>query len=393
MLAFIKNNKKYAIYALSIVLSRGLEYFVLFYAAFFLSKEDYGELEYYKKVIELFAVALAFGLPSLLLTYTKSDTSKTNFTFLSFVFILILGVIIAPILYLFDYEFLLIPVLFHAIFFNNGIIPVFFITKSGSNIAAIYKSVISFAFYLGIFLLLLFSNKPYLSFVNVNYFIFPLSLIFVIKLFISQNISYRVLLKYYKLFKRLLLSSLTLVVSNFVNIMFLYTDIMIIKLISTMPNIDIADYSFVLNICNIMILIPLTIVQVDIEQIKRAENKKLMNTKILKLISIFSVLIIIVYFVLINTFYKDYQETIYMFIVILLAKFFQAQSVYYGAVILIFKKYNINLIINVFCLLLNIVLSYLFFKYFNVLGVAVASFLSLVIRYLALRHFSSSISK
>jgi O-antigen/teichoic acid export membrane protein len=160
-----------------------------------------------------------------------------------------------------------------------------------------------------------------------------------------------------------------------------------------MPNIDIADYSFVLNICNIMILIPLTIVQVDIEQIKRAENKKLMNTKILKLISIFSVLIIIVYFVLINTFYKDYQETIYMFIVILLAKFFQAQSVYYGAVILIFKKYNINLIINVFCLLLNIVLSYLFFKYFNVLGVAVASFLSLVIRYLALRHFSSSISK
>ncbi len=201
MIEFINNHKKYAAYALSVIVSRGLEYFVLFYAAFYLSKEDYGELEFYKKIIELFAVALAFGLPSLLLTYTKSDNSKTHFTFLSFVYIFLLGIIITPILYFFNYEFLLVPILFHAIFFNNGIMPVFFITKSGSNIAAIYKSSVSCVFYLGIFLLLQFSDKPNLSFVNVNYFIFPLALIFSIKLFMGQNIGYRLLLKYFSLFK------------------------------------------------------------------------------------------------------------------------------------------------------------------------------------------------
>lgn len=385
----MNKHKKYAVYALSIILSRGLEYFVLFYAAFYLSKDDYGELEFYKKIIELFAVAVAFGLPSLLLTYTKSDNSKIHLTFLSFVFILLLGIIITPILYSFNYEFLLVPILFHAIFFNNGIMPVFFITKSGSNIAAIYKSGVSFVFYLGIFLLLKFSDKPYLSFVNVNYFILPLTLILAVKLFIRQNISYRLLLKYLTLFKKLLLSSLTLVVSNFVNIMFLYTDIMIIKLISSKASMDIADYSFALNLGNMLILVPFTMVQVNIEEIKKAKNVHKRNVETLKYLLLFSIVIVFVYFFLIYTIYSNFQSTLYLFFIILMAKLFQAQSVLFGSFIMIQKKYALNLYINTMSLLLNVILSYLLFNYFEVLGIALASLVSLFLRYIILRYYSN----
>ena len=54
----LKNYRSYIFYATSIIISRGLEYFVLFYSALYLSKDTYGELEFYKKIIELLAVAL-----------------------------------------------------------------------------------------------------------------------------------------------------------------------------------------------------------------------------------------------------------------------------------------------------------------------------------------------
>ena len=50
--------------------------------------------------------------------------------------------------------------------------------------------------------------------------------------------------------------------------MFLYTDILVIKVLSNNANLDIANYSFSLNISNVLVLIPLTLVQVDIEKLK-----------------------------------------------------------------------------------------------------------------------------
>ena len=141
MIAKFKPYFKYLFYASSIIVSRGLEYFVLFYAALYLSKDAYGELEFYKKIIELGAVGLAFGLPSLLLTYTKSQNSKTYLNLLGVLFVLMLSIILIPVLWILDYQFLIIPILFHAIFFNNGIIPLFFITNFGSNKASLYKII------------------------------------------------------------------------------------------------------------------------------------------------------------------------------------------------------------------------------------------------------------
>ena len=269
MIAKFKPYFKYFFYASSIIVSRGLEYFVLFYAALYLSKDAYGELEFYKKVIELLAVVLAFGLPSLLLTYTKSKNSKVYLNVLAHFFIAFMALVVFPILWIFNYQFLIIPILFHAIFFNNGVMSVFFITQLGSNKASIYKTVTSFLFYTGVFLLLLFNPEPQKAFVVVNYYLIGIGALFSIIIFRKYQIKRSLLKGYFKLFKNLLISSLSLVVSNFANVMFLYTDIMILKLISNTPNVEIANYSFALNITNMIILIPMTLVQVDIEKFKK----------------------------------------------------------------------------------------------------------------------------
>src|SRR5690606_41513439 len=82
-------DKKYIYYGGSIVLSRGLEYFVLFFAAGYLAKEAYGQLEFYKKIMEEGSSDLAFGFPALILSYTKSKESKIYFYLLSISFVLV----------------------------------------------------------------------------------------------------------------------------------------------------------------------------------------------------------------------------------------------------------------------------------------------------------------
>lgn len=388
MIVKFKPYFKYFFYASSIIISRGLEYFVLFYAALYLPKDAYGELEFYKKIIELLAVALAFGLPSLLLTYTKKKNSKVYLNILGVLFISFLAAIVFPLLWAFEFQFIIIPILFHAVFFNNGVMPVFFITQLGSNKASLYKLVTSFLFYSGIFLLLLFHPEPEKAFVTINYYLIGIGIVFIIGLFKSYKIKLTFLKRYFSLFKKLLLSSLTLVVSNFANIMFLYTDIMILKLISKTPNTDMADYSFTLNIANILILMPLTMVQVDIEKIKSSIQIKELNNKIIKLSVVFVLGILLLYVLLINSYYINYKDTFSVFLILLLAKFFQSTSIIHGTIILINKKFKLNLNINLSMLILNVVLSYLLFTYLNVLGIALASFIILTLRYFILRYYS-----
>ena len=392
MIVKFKPYFKYFFYASSIIISRGLEYFVLFYAALYLPKDAYGELEFYKKIIELLAVALAFGLPSLLLTYTKKKNSKVYLNILGVLFITFLATIVFPLLWAFEFQFIIIPILFHAVFFNNGVMPVFFITQVGSNKASLDKLVTSFLFYSGIFLLLLFHPEPEKAFVTINYYLIGIGIVFILGLFKSYKIKLTFLKRYFSLFKKLLLNSLTLVVSNFANIMFLYTDIMILKLISKTPNTDMADYSFTLNIANILILMPLTMVQVDIEKIKSSIQIKELNNKIIKLLVVFVLGILLLYVLLINSYYINYKDTFSVFLILLLAKFFQSTSIIHGTIIVINKKFKLNLNINLSMLILNVVLSYLLFTYLNVLGIALASFIILTLRYFILRYYSKNSS-
>jgi len=388
MTAKFKPYFKYFFFATSIIVSRGLEYIVLFYAALYLTKDSYGELEFYKKIIELGAVGLAFGLPSLLLTYTKSHNSKVYLNLLGVLFVLTLSIIIAPVFWILDYQFLIIPILFHAIFFNNGIIPVFFITNFGSNKASLYKIITSVLFYVGVLMILILHSSPEHAFIFINYFLIGLGIVFIIILFDRYKINLAILKKYYSLFKKLLISSLTLVVSNFANVMFLYTDIMILKLISNTPNVDIANYSFVLNIANMLILLPFTLVQVDIEKIKALKNIRPKAVKIFKLVLLFAVIIIIFYLCLIKTYYKDYNSTLTLFLIIMIAKLSQTNSILHGAILLIKKKFRLNLIINITMLTLNIVLSYALYNIMMLNGIAIASVVTLTIRYFILQHFT-----
>ncbi|RCW93568.1 MATE family efflux transporter [Winogradskyella arenosi] len=384
--------KKYFFYGSSILFSRGLEYLILLIAPLYLTKENYGSLEFYKKIIELGAAILTFGLPTLILSYPKSNESKVYFTFISLLFITGLSIITAPFLNLFNYLFLLIPIYFHSIFFNNGIIPPFILTHKGSNYASIYKAVISLLFYSIVLITILYSKEPDFAFVYVSYLLLPLLFCYTIFYVYKNNIIFHTLKRYWFIFKKLIISSLTIVVSNFANMMFLYTDILIIKLLSNTADIEIANYSFSLNIANALIIIPLTLVQVDIEKLKKQiDYFKVLRKKILYLVASMTLILVMVFLFLTHYYFENYSSVLYVFLIIIAAKFIQAISVSYGAVVLIKKLFSQNLTINLSALIANVILSYFLYHEFGLIGIALSSLMSLILRFILLVRINNRI--
>lgn len=376
-------HKKYLIYGGSIVFGRGLEYLVLFFAAYYLTKEDYGELEFYKKVIEVGASVLAFGFPALILSYTKSKSSKDHFFLLAVLFVLVLGAVLGIIFSFTSWFLLVIPFVFYALFFTGGITHSYLLVQKGSNYASFYKTIVSVFFYLTVFISIYSFGVAGKAFVYVNYVLFPVLLIYTFFELKNKPFVFYKIKKYWKLFKGLLLSSFSLVVSNFANLMFLYTDIFIIKLLSKNANVDIANYSFALNIAALLLLIPMTLVQVDIEKLKvKQEYVPELNRKILKLTLLMTSLLLLFYIGLTQFLFVDYKETLWLFVIILFAKMTQAFSPLYGTMIVIKKRYLTSLKINLITLAVNIVLSILFYYLWGIYGVA---FTSLIV--LALRQF------
>lgn len=378
-------HKNYLIYGSSILFSRGLEYAVLFFAAHQLSKYDYGELEYYKKVIEVGSSVFAFGFPALILSYTKSRDSKNYFFLLGILFVLFVAVVGAIFFSFFNWLFLIIPFVFYAIFFTGGIAQSYFLVSSGSSYASFYKMAISILFYGLVFISIYYFDASGYAYVYVNYILLPLSLIHAALLFYREKIIWKKLKRYWGLFKKLLFSSFTLVVSNFANMMFLYTDIFIIKILSANSNIDIANYSFALNIGNMLLLIPMTLVQVDIEKLKSNFGYfRELNKKIVFLVIVSSLMLVILFLVITHYFITDYKDIFVLFLIILCAKIIQSFSPIYGSMLIIFKRYNTNLYINLITLFLNIILSYWLYHLFELFGIAAASVLSLIIRQIML---------
>lgn len=381
-------QKKYLIYGSSIIFGRGLEYLVLFFAAYYLTKEDYGELEFYKKVIEVGASIFAFGFPTLILSYTRSRDSKNYFYLLSILFVFFIGLLSMGFLYMADLLFLLVPFLFYAVFFTGGITHSYNLVQNGSNHASLYKMAASILFYGTVFISIYYYNVSSMAFVNVSYILMPVGLTYTIIQLYKQRIVRQKALKYVKLFKKLLLGSLTLVVSNFTNMMFLYTDIFVIKLLSSNANVDIANYSFSLNIAGMLLLIPMTLVQVDIEKLKKIKGYVVQLNKKIVTLTVVGILFLIGLFKVLTHFYlSEYKEIFYLFLIILLAKAIQTFSPLYGTMLVIKKKFTINLILNLISLLFNVILSYLFYNFYGLYGIAVAGVVSLLVRYYLLFHF------
>ena len=358
---------------------------ILFFAARYLVKSEYGELEYYKKIIEVGSSVFAFGFPALITSYTRSDANKKSFFLLSVLFVLFLAVVSSVLLGFFNGLFLIIPFVFYALFFNGGILPAYLLVFKGSNAASYYKSIVSVLFYGVIFILIYYFDISSFAYVNVNYILIPFTTLYLLFLLYKHRIMWSETLKYWRLFRKLLASSFTLVVSNFANLMFLYTDIFIIKILSHDANIEIANYSFALNIANMLMLVPLTLVQVDIEKLKNAKGYLYeLNKKIILLVGVGTIVLVGLYGLITDTIFLDYKETMLIFIIILIAKIFHALSTLFGTNLLIFKRFKENLQINILMLTLNIILSYILYNILGLIGVAAASVLSLAIRFVLL---------
>lgn len=384
-------QKNYIFYGGSIVISRGLEYFVLFFAAGYLTKESYGELEFYKKIIEVGSNVLAFGFPALILSYTKSKESKVYFYILSIAFVLFLTIVLSlagfyqPILFL-----LIISMAFYGLFFTGGIAQSYQIVHLGSNYASLYKIVISILFYGAVFGLIYFFQVKGEAYLYPSLILLPLVLVYTYFDLRKANIEFTKLRKYWKLFKKLLLNSFTLVVSNFANLMFLYTDIFVIKLLSKSANKEIADFSFALNVASVLLLISMTLIQVDIEKLKNNSHFIYpLNKKIITLTVFSSAILIFGYYLLINTIFINFNETFILFLIILIGKIFLTLSNLFGTNLIILKKFKLNLNINLIFLSLNIAVCYFGYKLFDLVGLAFSSALMLTMRYISLVFFNN----
>lgn len=385
-------HKNYLIFGGSIIATRALEYLVLFFAAHYMSKDNYGELEYYKKLIEVGSSVFAFGFPALILSYTKSKQSKLYFCFLSVLFVFFIAFVSFLILGILNWLFLLIPFIFYALFFNGGITPAYLLVMKGSNSASFYKIIISILFYLILFVSIYYFDVTGMAYVVTTYVLSPLAIIYIIYEFFKQKVLKVKAKKYWRLFKKLLVSSSTLVISNFANLMFLYTDIFIIKLLSDNANTDIADFSFALNISNMLLLIPLTLVQVDIEKLKKnSRHLKILNKRILIFVGFATLFLIAFFKILTETLFVDFKEIMILFLIVLVAKVFHALSMSFGTNLLIYKKFKENLIVNISMLILNILLCYFMYSKHGINGVALSSAISLLIRYLILVNINKGL--
>ena len=379
-------NKKYFLYGVSTLFGKGYEYLVVLFAASLFSKEIYGEFEFYKKTIELLGLLVSFGLPTLIMSYTKNPIIKINFTILSIGLTLVVILTIFPALFLFNLSFLLIPLIFYSCFFySNSIIQSFNLVYYGSNFSSIYKVLVSFLFNTSVLIMIYFTKEEAFSLIKSTYLILIFTVVFYLfKVYSFYKLGFlRNLKKYVNSFKKLLLGSLSLVINNFVNMAFLYTDIYIIKILAKNSNELIAEYSFSLNITSILLLIPLTISQVDIEEVKKKHSLILEVLRNIKRILILgSFLIIIIYIILINTYYQNYEETFIVFIILVFAKIVQSISIPYGMMLVIKKMFKFNLILNLSILILNILLSYYAFIAYGILGVSISSLIALFVRYI-----------
>lgn len=374
--------KKYLIYGSSIVVSRGLEYFILFYAALQLTKSDYGELEYYKKFVEGGSSILAFGFPTLILSYTKSNNSKIYFYLLSIVFVLILGVVLMPLGFVDPIWFLLIPALtFYALFFTGSIAQSYQIVQLGSNYASFYKIIISILFYGTIFVLIYAKIATGKSYLYPALILLPLSLIYAGIEFKKVKVEFSKIKKYWKLFRKLLYSSFTLVISNFANLMFLYTDIFVIKLLSSNANTEIAEFSFALNVASILLIVATTLIQVDIEKLKQNSSYfYVLNKRIAFLTILMSLGLMGTYYILIENWYSLYNSTFTLFLILCVGKIFSSQANLYGTFLIIQKRFRLNLNINLIFLCLNLIVCWLSYQFIGLKGLAAASTLMLLLR-------------
>lgn len=380
-------KNRYLTYAVSIIFGRGSEYLIFFLAVFFLTKEHYGIFDFYKRIIELGALVITLGGTTFLMTYPRESSSKTAFLLITSFVTLIMGLICVPIFFYFNYLHLLAPTLGLAFFsYTNSLTHTYILVKYGSTKGAFYKTGVAFILLLLAGFLLWWSRSA-MSLVYAIDVLFGLGLFYLIKESVTyfKETSFVQFKRYFKLYSRVFVNSLIILVNTVVGFAFMYSDVLLVKALSP-ANIEtglLAQYGFCLTLANMVLLLPTSMVQVDIEKMKgKGFLIKPIVIKSHKFLVLSLVGVGLFYFGLIALVFPEYASTWPVFLVILIGKYFQGASMSLGTLNLIQKKYNRNLAINIVVLVLNVAISAMIYSEYGLLGIAITSSTLLLIRYL-----------
>lgn len=388
------SNKNYLLYGTSILFGRGIEYLLFFFLAYDMSQRDFGEFEFYKKILEFGSVFVAFGTNSLILTYTRGLQVKVSFLIFSCLLTLAIVIFITPLLYWYDYLFIAIPLLYFAQFHHaNSIIQAFGLVAYGSKNNAYYKIIVALIFSVLILLFYFNITETPKALVYASYPVYSMGMVYLLYV-LRRHWQFDGILKiktFFKLFIGQLGNMAALIAGNISNVAFLVTDIFVIRFMAKSEDlalVEVAIYSFALTIASLIIIIPNTILSVDLEKMKyNLDAFDAAKSKIVTLNLIIIPLVFIGYTLGVTFIYTEYNGTLMLFGLILISKFLQILGMPYGTYLSIKRKYVLNFSINLSVMLFNIVLSISLYLYLNLLGIAIGSLVSLLIRFLLFRKY------
>jgi O-antigen/teichoic acid export membrane protein len=373
---------------------RGVEYLLFFFLAYDMSQRDFGEFEFYKKVLEFGSVFAAFGTNSLILTYTRGIQVKVNFLIFSCLLSLGIVLMVSPLLYGYGYLFLAIPLIYFAQFHHaNSIIQAFGLVTYGSKNNAFYKIIVAFIFSAFTLFFYFSITEKSKALVYASYPLYGMGIMYLLFV-LRRHWQFDGILKiktFFKLFIGQLGNMAALIAGNISNVAFLVTDIFVIRYMAKSEDlalVEVAIYSFALTIASLIIIIPNTILSVDLEKMKyNLDAFDAAKQKIVKLNLIIIPIVFIGYALGVTYIYTNYNGTLMLFGLILVSKFLQILGMPYGTYLSIKRKYVLNFSINLSVMLFNIVLSIALYLYLNLLGIAIGSLVSLLIRFLLFKKY------
>ncbi len=263
-------KKKYVLYGLSILFSRGIEYLVILFLAKYLNTSEFGEFEYYKRWIELGAVFLSFGFPVLIQTYTKTNIEKDDFLIIGFAIVLSLSLALVIPLSWMGLIWLVPALFFYAFFYHGGsILQSYHIVRKTPSFITKYKISIAVAIsILTVFFALYSSNKSFSLVYALSFMLVPCLIYFVILL--KGKLHFKHLLAKLKEYEKVFEKMIFVVLESVFNIAFLFSDVILVEYYSnSLTSFEVvANYSFPLTISSSLMMISMSIVQMDIEELK-----------------------------------------------------------------------------------------------------------------------------
>lgn len=382
---FIKKNINYLYYSFSILFGKGLEYLWFFIISYYATKQQYGDFELYKKIIEFASVIVSLGFPGLIITFSKNLKEKNDFFLAGIFSSIILSVFLALLFWLigFNYLFLIIPILFFALFhYSNSIYQSYNLVVKGSRYASMYKNIVSILFSISVLGFFFFIEDKEMSIVYSSYPLLILGFIYLIKDFDFGQVS-SVFKRVKETLEEQYYNGTVIFITTIVNTSFLATDVFIISYFAGSEDTRLADYSFPLMIASAMFIIPRTLTSVDVEDYKKSHSKfKKSAKKILWLSLLAGLGLILLYLILINTAFTEYSNTLVIFFIILLAKFIQCVTGPYGVFLGTKGIFAYQLKVLLGSLAFNVLFSILVFERFDLVGIAVVSLIGILIRFI-----------